>query len=159
MLDVFDLNPGRPAGDVLSRVVRVVIGGTEYVLPVRSIKANREWREALNAGTAGLLSGLTAADDDVGAIYAALAGQMDTLIDLLLGYDTSGVLPTKDQIEAIEPDCSLDIVYAVKEVWRAANPLVVTSLAAMETTDSGSSEPTSSPPAPTAGSRKKSRPS
>jgi hypothetical protein len=157
MLDVFDLTAGRPAGDILSRTVRVRLGGSEYELPVRSIKANRDWRAALNAGTASLVSGLADSGDDFGAIYAALASQMDTLIDLLLSYDTSSILPTKDEIEAIEPDCSLDIVAAVREVWRAANPLVVTSLTAMETPASASSEPTSSPPTSTAGRRRKSK--
>ena len=157
MLDVFDLTAARPAGDILSRVVRVTIGGKEYELPVRSIKGNREFREGLEAGTQSVLNALDS-KADLSGVFDVLATQLPLLLDLLIAYDTSGVLPSKDEIEAIEPDCSLDVVNAVREVWRAANPLVVTTLRAMdETLASPSSEPTSSPPARTAGSRRKSK--
>jgi hypothetical protein len=118
----------RPAEDVLSRVVRITLGGTEYQLPVRSIRANRDWKERLDSTTTGLLTALDVSEDDLAAIYAALASQTDSLIDLLLSYDNSGVLPTRDELEAIEPDVSLDVLAAVREVWRAANPLVAKSL-------------------------------
>jgi len=157
MLDI--IGTGRPAGDILSRVVRFSIGGTQYQLPVRSIKANREWIATLNDRTAAILQGLEEAGNDIAAMYASLSDQVGPLIEMLIAYDMSGVLPTRETIEDIEPDCSLDIVAAVREVWRAANPLVATALAL--TTDeapaNGSSEPTSSPPRNTAGRRRKSK--
>lgn len=162
MIDIFKEGPRapRPAGDILSRLVRITIGGTEYELPVRSIKANREWKAALNEKTQGLLNGLDASKDDLGAIFSVLANQIDDLIDLLVSYDTAGILPSRDEIEEIEPDPSRDIVTAVGEVWRAANPLVVTAMTgilAATTETAASSPPTSSPPASITGRRTRSR--
>lgn len=161
MLDILEADPRRPAGDILSRVVRVVLGGREYQLPVRSIKGNREWLEQLGAATIDVASQIDRADSGARAaadLYAALIAQAPALLDALIAYDTAGVLPSKDEIEAIEPDCTHEIVAAVGEVWRAANPLVVTALrnlAAIQ--ESGSSERTSSPATPTAGPRRRSR--
>jgi hypothetical protein len=148
----------RPAEDVLSRVVRITLGGTEYQLPVRSIRANRDWKERLDSTTTGLLTALDVSEDDLAAIYAALASQTDSLIDLLLSYDNSGVLPTRDELEAIEPDVSLDVLAAVREVWRAANPLVAKSLELISSlaTAPDSSPPSSGPPRRTAGARRRS---
>jgi hypothetical protein len=155
MLDL--IGTGRPAGDILSRVVRFSLGGKTYVLPVRSIKANREWLATLNNQTAGILSGLESAGDNIPALFSLLANQVEPLIEILLSYDTAGVLPSKDEIETIEPDCSMDILAAVREVWRAANPLVVNAVevTTAEAPTSDSLEPTSSPPQPTAGRRRK----
>lgn len=160
MIDVFSEAAGRPAGDILSRVVRVSLGGQTYELPVRSIKANREWKASLNARTASFIGGLEAAGEDSEAIYGQLAGQIDQLLDMLLSYDTAGVLPTRDEIESIEPDASQDIVAAVREVWRAANPLVATTMKMLTEVigTSVSSLATSTPRPPTAtGRRRKSR--
>lgn len=155
MIDVF--TGVRPAGDILSRVVRFSLGGTEYVLPVRSIKANREWKATLDERTTGLLSGLEASGNDLSAIFGLLAAQIDDLIDMLLAYDTTDVLPTKDAIESIEPDASLDVLQAVREVWRAANPLVDTTMQSLMETipEPDSSPPTSTPVRPTGTARPK----
>jgi hypothetical protein len=158
VIDVFSEGfAGRPAGDILSRVVRVSLGGQTYELPVRSIKANREWKAGLNARTAAFIGGLEAAGEDFEAIFGQLAGQVDPLLDMLLSYDTAGVLPTREAIEDIEPDASQDIVDAVREVWRAANPLVATTMKTlMEAIEiSDSSPPTSTPPPPTATARRR----
>jgi hypothetical protein len=158
VIDVFsESTTARPAGDVLSRVVRVTLGGQTYELPVRSIKANREWKAALDQQTQAFLSGLEGSGDDVSTIFGLLSGQADTLIDLLLSYDTAGVLPTREAIENIEPDASQDIVAACREVWRAASPLVVTSMTSFlaAITESDSSPPTSTPAPPTATTRQR----
>lgn len=144
----------RPAGDILGRVVRVTLGGRVYEMPVRSIRANREWRAALDERTASLLDGLKVKGNDVAGIYEALSSQLDDLIDMLLAYDTADALPTRDEIEALEPDASLDVLAAVREVWRAANPLVATALARVATPDTGSSPPTSTSAPPTASARR-----
>lgn len=154
MIDVF---AERPAGDILSRVVRVTLGGQEYALPVRSIRANREWKQQLDAEIAGLINGLDAAGDDYAAILGMLAGQTDALLTMLLSYDESGVLPTREAIEELEPDASVDVLNAVREVWRAANPLVAMTVERV-TSLTTPSPPTSSPPPPTAGRRKRSKP-
>lgn len=158
MLDL--LGNGRPAGDILSRTVRVTLGGTEYALPVRSIKANREWIAQVNSQTVALLKGLDTSGDDLGALMGLLGGQIDPLLDLLIAYDHTNVLPSKDEIEAIEPDASVDVLQAVQGVWRAANPLVGTAIASMtmgEALASDSSAPTSSPRPNGAGRRSKSK--
>jgi hypothetical protein len=158
MLDVI---APRSAEDILSRVVRVTLGGQTYELPVRSIRANREWKANLEARLAMLVDRLTSADeaDDArAALNDALASQVDDLIELLIAYDTAGVLPSREQIEEIEPDATMAIVMAVREVWRAANPLVATAIGRMaETPTEPSSPPTSSPPVSITGPRKRSR--
>jgi hypothetical protein len=140
-------------------VVRVVLGDQTYVLPVRSMRANREWRETLDAKTTDLLNGLDASGNDLSSIYSLLAGQRDEMIEMLLSYDTVGILPSRDEIEDIEPDASLQVLDAVREVWRAADPLV--AIAVMTATiglmPSGSLEPTSSLPPSTTGSTETSR--
>lgn len=151
---------GRPAGDILSRVVRVTLGGKTYELPVRSIKANREWKANLNAGTMGLVASLDVAGDAVDQVLAALDGQIEPLIDALVAY-APDILPTRDEIEALEPDASNEVVAAVQEVWRAASPLVVSTIRAMAEMaapmTNGSSTLSSTSPTPTAGSRRKSK--
>lgn len=153
MLDV--IAPTRSAEDILSRVVRVKLGGQTYELSVRSIRANREWKANLDARFASLVAGLDAADDRV-ALFELLSHQVDDLIELLTAYDTAGVLPSRDDIEGIEPDVSVELVAAVREVWRAANPLVATGIDRLTPT-APSSPPTSSQPVSITGPRKKSR--
>lgn len=151
----------RPAEDILGRSIRFTIGGVDYVLPVRSIRANREWKARLDASTVGLLSALEDSGDDLSSIYAALAQQGDVLIDLLIDYAPDGALPTREEIEDLEPDATMDVLHAVSEVWRAASPLVALSLDAMAATvpipDETSSPPTSGPRKSTGGRPKRSR--
>lgn len=158
MLDVI---AKRPAEDLIGRVVRVTLGGQTYELPVRSIRANREWKAGLDARLSAVLSRIEssdAADDARAALVAALSSQLDDLIEMLIAYDTSGVLPTREAIEDIEPDATLDIVRAVREVMRAASPLVVTALDRVTATQSSpSSPPTSSRPVSITGPRRKSK--
>lgn len=155
MIDLFGT---RPADQIVSRTVRITLGGTPYELPVRSIRANREWKERLNAKTAALVTSLDSSGDDIAAVLGVLSTQIDDMIDLLVSYDTAGVLPSREEIEEIEPDPSGEIVAAVREVWRAANPLVATAIeSAASTLTPPSSPPTSTRPVPMAGSRRKSK--
>lgn len=158
--------PERSAEDILGRTIHIVLGGTPYTLPVRSIKANREWKASLDGELAGMLTGIEAMESmtEVAEVMNTLVREIDDmvgrLIDLLVSYDTSGVLPSRDAIEEIEPDASADVLEACREVWRAANPLVVGALSAIATLEpptSASSLPTNTPPPSTAGRRKKSR--
>lgn len=155
MLDI--LGP-RPADQIVSRTVRITLAGQSYELPVRSIRANREWKERLNAKTAGLLSALDDTDE-LPAVLALLADQAPDLVEMLCAYDTSGKLPSADEILDLEPDPSVEVLAAVREVWRVANPLAATALATVQSViqTSPSSPPTSTPPPPTATRRRKSK--
>lgn len=155
MLDI--LGP-RPAEQVVSRTVRITLAGESYELPVLSIRANRAWKDQLNAKTAGLLSALDETEE-LPAVLSLLASQAPDLVEMLCAYDADGLLPDADAILDIRPDPSLEILDAVREVWRVANPLVGTALAAVATemTTSPSSLPTSTPPEPTAIRRRRSK--
>lgn len=127
MLDIFG---GRPAEDVLSRVCRVTLGGKEYELTVLTIAGNKRWKATLDNRLAGLLDGLAGAPNR-GAVLEALATQTDDLIDLLVAYDTdggarTGVLP--DAAGIAEVAYEHELVTAVREVWRAANPFVMAGI-------------------------------
>jgi len=154
MLD-FYANP-RPAEGILSRTLRVTLNETIYELPVLRIAGNRRWKAQLDQVTISLVDQLEGAGDDLPGILAALGSQTDALLDLLISYDETHVLPDRAVIEDTVYDDEL--LRAVQEVWRAANPLVVTSMATMEAAirTSASSTPTNTSPRPTAGRRKRS---
>lgn len=144
MLNVTDA--GRPAGDILSRVVRIKLGGQEFALPVRSIKANREWKQQLDLQTAGIVDALTKAGEDWQTILTRLESDVDPFIDLLVSY--APTILSRELIEEIEPDPSMDVIAACQEVWLAATPLLATGIEALKAiseTSTGSA-PTSSPP-------------
>lgn len=161
MLDVF---APRPAGDVLSRSVRITLGDTEFVLAVLFVAGNERWLAALNAKFDGLTDRLVAAGRDTAAIYNALGDQPDDLIELLISYDTDGgrrpgVLPSAPEIKELTYET--DLLIAAREVWRAASPLVVMRVAEGlrlmdEAQTSASSLPTSSPPTSTRGRQRRS---
>lgn len=134
--------PERAAEDVLSRSVRLTLGGREFVLPVLTIAGNRRWKAELDARLTSSLSRLR--DEKTPALYDVLSGQVDQMLELLLAYDTTHVLPSREELE--EMTYEEELVAAVREVWRAANPLVVTAtLAAMtQALMNGSLQPTSS---------------
>lgn len=156
MIDLF--STGRPAGDLLSRTVRVHFGGAEYELPVLTIAGNRRWKAQLDGSVTGLLSALETSGDDYHAILAAIGSQTDALLELLYAYDSSHVLPERASLEEVAYEDEL--LAAVREVWRAANPLVVTTVQAMaEIPNKDSLTPSNGPRPRTAGSRKRSKPS
>lgn len=159
---MLDISGQRSAALKLSRTCPVVLGGKEYVLRVLTIAANERWNAQLNADTAALVNALTVKGVTLHDIFTALSEQTDQLVELLVSYDQAGdkVLPTADEIK--EMAYADELVTAVQGVWRAANPLVVIGLAAVadrgrqSTPTPPSSEPTSTPPTPTASGRKKS---
>lgn len=154
---MLDLYGSRSAVAKVSRTIRITLAGESYELPVLSIRENREWKAQLNARTAALISALDDTDD-LPAVLTVLSNQVDDLLEMLVAYDLTGVLPPRDEIESIRPDPTNEIFEAVKEVFKAANPQVGISLetvaAAMPET---SLPPTSTPPPPTAGRRRKSK--
>ncbi|HEX5013017.1 MAG TPA: hypothetical protein VFV72_02575 [Candidatus Limnocylindrales bacterium] len=155
MIDLFN---GRPAEDILSRTVRVTLAGREYELAVLTIAGNKRWKASLDKRLTGMLNGLEALpDNDVGTIFNLLNSQVDALLDLLVEYDTTGVLPPRDVLE--ETVYESELLVAVREVWRAANPFAVASLeaATIALQPNDLSAPTSSPRPNGAGKRARSK--
>lgn len=149
----------RSLADVFSETVRIRVGQDVYVLPVLPIRENREWKGSMEAVMIGFLADAAREGDDQGAVLTALARDPAPLLDLLVSYDRSGVLPPRDVLEATMTDVGL--IVAVMEVWRAANPLVDTGLAWIETgppDQSDTPEPMSGPPPTTDGRPDASRP-
>src|SRR5690348_13547733 len=120
---MLDLYGSRSAVAQVSRTIRITLAGDTYELPVLSIRENREWKAQLNAMTAALMSALDDTDD-LPAVLALLSNQVDDLLTMLVSYDVTHVLPSRDEIESIRPDPTVEIFEAVKEVFKAANPQV-----------------------------------
>lgn len=141
--------PARSAADILAGRVRVVLGGVTYDLPVLPRAASKRWIESLDGRFASLAQQMDAAADDTPAIITLLLAQADGLYAMLRSYDETGVLPEAGEIDEYATD--IQILRAVLEVWRAANPLAATLAEMTSPTDGSSSEPSSSAPASTAG--------
>lgn len=123
--------PPRPVEDILAERVRLVIGGEVYSLPVLTISENRAWKERSDAELGLFVAGLSFSDD-LGTTLEAFDGYDSTLMDLLISYDTTGVLPARETIEdGLTP---LGLFRAVCEVWRAARPLADIARTGMSTT-------------------------
>jgi hypothetical protein len=144
--------PTRSASDILAGRIRVVLGGVGYELPVLPRRASREWLESLDARFAAIAEELDQAADDKPRILALLAGQTTGLLYALRAYDQTGVLPDPAYIDDFATDS--EILVAMVEVWRAANPLAATLVAGIpdETTDGIPPGLPSSSPLPTGGS-------
>ncbi len=139
----------RSAEDIFAGRVRVELGGRTYTMPVRSRRTNREWLESLDGWFGATLDRLDTIDD-TDELLAVLFGASDKFLDALVSYDATGVLPGREVIDRLATD--IDIIRAVMEVWRAANPLVAIALG-LAPSDAATPQPTSSLslPAPTAG--------
>lgn len=149
--------PERSAADILAGVIRVRLGGQTYELPVLPRGASRRWLESLDARFAALAAELEAAGNDTPAIMVRLVAEADGLYDMLLAYDAagSGLLPPKADIDEVASDT--EILRAVLEVWRAANPLAASLIEGSgATTPGGSPAPQTSPRRPMAGARRSS---
>lgn len=139
-MELADILPARTPGDVLAGVVRVRLGGVDYTLPVLTIAENREWQAALDA-TLGRSIADVPGDDAGGMIEAAMA-TTDGLLDQLIAYDRTGVLPSREQIEATARPHEL--LMATLEVWAAASPLLGMALANMTASATTTSTPRTS---------------
>jgi hypothetical protein len=145
----------RPVEAILAGRARVTLAGQEYVLPDLPNRANREWLASLDELVSSSLTGLDNAGDDIPAILVTLKGASEALLDALVAYDKSGVLPSRDVLD--DTATPSEILYAVMGVWQAANPLVGIALAGVLPTSTTSSEPTSSSPTTTATRGRRSR--
>jgi hypothetical protein len=140
---------------ILAGHCRVVLGGQEYLLPDLPNRANREWLASFSGDLGGLMSSLDANQDNVSAILAALTAASDQVLELLMSYDRTSVLPSREWVD--ENATPREIVYAVMGVWQAANPLVGIALSGVIPTSSTPSVPTSSSSPTTATRGRRSR--
>jgi len=128
-MDLSALLPTRSVEDILAERVRLTIGGEEYVLPALSIEQTETWLDGLQTEVNALIGFLEMSGDDGGRIFAELTSKPARLLDYLVSYDQTGVLPDRDVIRrGLTP---IGLLRAVLEVWRAANPLVDIGLASM----------------------------
>lgn len=147
MLESF--GPERTVEDVLAGRLRVTLGGETYVLPVRSIASNRRWVESLDAEMIGLLVAVSEAGDDITSIMSGFMQiGAEQLLNLVIAYDETGVLPPREQLEeVVRPH---ETLMAVMGIRRVQNPLADAGLAAMLNTEliAGMQlpAPTNSPP-------------
>lgn len=119
-MDFGSLLPPRSIEDILAERIRLDIGGVVYDLPVLPIRENRVWKERMDLEL-GFLFAQLSVTDDTDAVLGLFDGSEALFMDLLTSYDTTGVLPPPDAIEAgLSP---LGLIRAVLEVWRAARPL------------------------------------
>jgi hypothetical protein len=145
-----DAMPHRTVADVLAGRVRVKLGGTEYPIPVLARGASRRWLAELDAKWGALPAMLERAGDDVDAGVRLLVQHTDLMLDALLAYDQSGILPPRAELDAGSTDA--EILQAIVECWLAANPLAASIVGAMENETNGTLPGLpSSVPTPTAG--------
>jgi len=154
--------PERSSEDILAGRIRVTLGGQEHILPVRTIRENRAWKEQLR-GQLDRVFGDFATLNNPAAILARVSDATDAQIELVRAYDAGGVLP--DLEDVTEPE----LLRATFAVLAAAFPLLATAidqlldqpellrLVMAELRNPTSSTPTSLPPAATAGPRRRSR--
>jgi hypothetical protein len=117
----------------------VRLGGRAFSVPDLPNAANRRWLAALDDYSSTLLNGLDEAGADTEEILTHLEARSDTMLDLLMAYDV-GIAPdgspmregVLDREWVDEHATPREILYAVMEVWQAANPKVGMALAALE---------------------------
>lgn len=146
MAEITDLLPARSVEDILAERVRLSVGGREFILPSLNLDDTEAWLTSINAEVAGLLAAVDA-DVDLGSLLAQLQSRQSALLDLLVSYDKTGVLPPLDELrKGLTP---MGLIRSVLEVWRAANPLVDIALSGLSTSGLAtiaSPTPTSSRP-------------
>lgn len=151
----------RPAGDIVSRSLRIALGGKTYTLAVLFMAGNERWRTYQAERTSAFVDEMAALGNDSGVIAAKFAEEPDMWLDLLYAYDTdcgrrAGVLPPREELkEGVfedEPEA------AIREVVKAANPKAAAAWVNLtrDQTTTGSPTPTSSPRPSTDGRQKRS---
>lgn len=142
----------RSAEDIFAERVRVTLCGREFVMPVLPMGPEETWKAALDTSLDPALAQI-ADTNDLGTAVELLERYPQQLVDALVAYDRSGVLPPREEI--IAGTTKLGILRAVLEVRQAANPLAAIGLAMMMAgrPDSGSSPRSSSPRRRTGGRR------
>jgi hypothetical protein len=142
----------RSAEDIFAERVRIRLGQTDYVLPVLPMGPEQEWKSALDASFDAELGAANATD--VAGVVSILERYPDKLLDALITYDRSGVLPPREKLLA--EATQLQVLKAVLEVRQSANPLAAIGLGLMTLAQpqNGSSAPSSTPARPGRGRRR-----
>jgi hypothetical protein len=119
-MDLSSVLGPRSVDDMLAERVRVQLGGETYVLPVKTMHAQREWEESLDGELARMLRLVQQEEGEIGDLIRSLSETSLRFVDLLLSYDDGNVLPDKDTIARTNTEVAL--MFAVLEVWRAGHP-------------------------------------
>lgn len=127
--------PTRSAADILNGRITIVLAGIPYVIGVLPRRASREWAMALDAKFAEVTRALEGAADDAPLILQILTGHTDYMIEMLRAYDVENILPDDEFVETYATDG--EILAAMVEVWRAANPLAAIGAEAAAETMAG----------------------
>jgi hypothetical protein len=99
MTDVMSGRNGRGELEILARSgIPLVLGGQTYAVRPRSIKSNRQWKERVQKALEDKFGGLDAVAD-VSGLYGFLAQSGDILLDLVIAYDETDALPSREWIE------------------------------------------------------------
>jgi hypothetical protein len=110
----------RSEEDVLSGVLRVVVGGRERELPVRSIASSRAWKLELTKAIAGNVGGMSLDSlEDGGAVANAIG---DRILDLVVAYDEGAALGGREYLEEHATD--REIYFAFRAILEATFPFV-----------------------------------
>ena len=137
--------PARSAADILSGRITIVLGGVPYVINVLPRRASKEWLAQLDGSFVNLANALDASADNVPQILSFLTSQTDFMLSMLRAYDVDNRLPDDEYVEQYATDG--EILAAMVEVWRAANPLAAIGAEAAAETMAGtnSAQPNSLP--------------
>jgi hypothetical protein len=116
-----DPTPLRPDEQVAGAFLDVRLGGQEFVVTVLPISANRTWTAHLASEIRSKLETLEPIDS-ADQVAQLLAGQAETMMDLLIAYDAAGAktLPERDWIDTHATDG--EVYEAMKRVTAAAYP-------------------------------------
>jgi hypothetical protein len=152
----------RPAEEVAGGFIPVRLGGQDFNLNVLSIRHNREWTRAFARTMEEIVTGV-GNPESMEAVAVAVAANAETIMDQLIAYDASSVLPDREWIDTHATD--REVYEAMKLVTAAAFPkgMDLMQLALLQisvkvrTMARTSSTPTSSSPPNTGGRRKRSK--
>lgn len=120
--------PLRPDEQVAGGFLSVTLGGRPYELAVLPMRTNREFLRRVDAAVKALradASGL----DTLDGVVDFLAGQAETMMDLLIEYDQLGGSPSLPDREWIDTHATDRECYeGFKRVTAAASPLAEEAL-------------------------------
>lgn len=116
-----DPTPLRPDEQVAGGFLVVRLGGQAFTVKVLPVSANRRWTAELASKVRTQLGALPPLDS-ADQVAIVLAGQAETMMDLLIAYDAAGnkALPERDWIDDHATDG--EIYEAMKRVTAAAYP-------------------------------------
>jgi hypothetical protein len=127
-----ELIPSRSVEDILAGRLSVSLGGTTYVLPELAMEATDEWAQSIDERLRGLLSLIDNMGEGSGMLdlFTAAAGFQDDMLDTLIAFDTTSVLPSRAEIRKLATHTQL--MFALMGVWASTkSPLAATVVAVL----------------------------